>query len=200
VPDFSFGDNTMSWRINLIKNTVKINSKIALELYQSDAQIVSAWQDECTFPDLEGIISGENLVFNPDHMEHMDYIWEDEILNVLKRNRVEGDICFSSNDGDNKCKKWGYRFDGQGGMKNLKGKEIFEEKVKSPKKNTKMKAERQTKSVHPLADVRFVIDNEGFDYAFRNYSDFPEIKDKKFHVLRKAYVLAAEALANYVGE
>jgi hypothetical protein len=49
--------------------------------------------------------------------------------------------------------------------------------------------------------VRAVIDNEGFDYAFRNYTDFVDkVKDEKFHVLRLAYVKAAAELAKYVGD
>ena len=44
-----------------------------------------------------------------------------------------------------------------------------------------------------------VVDNEGFDYAFRNYSDFKEVTDEKFQDLRKAYVDAANALSTYVG-
>lgn len=50
-----------------------------------------------------------------------------------------------------------------------------------------------------MSYVRATVDNEGFDYAFRNYSDFEEIKDEKFHELRKAYVVAAKALAEYTG-
>jgi len=42
------------------------------------------------------------------------------------------------------------------------------------------------------------IDNEGFDYCFRHYSSFPEIKDKKFHELRKAYIAASEALEKHL--
>lgn len=45
--------------------------------------------------------------------------------------------------------------------------------------------------------VSGIVDNEGFDYAFTRYSDFSEIKDKKFHELRKAYCDAQEALAKY---
>ena len=48
--------------------------------------------------------------------------------------------------------------------------------------------------------VQNCIDNEGFDYAFRHYSSFEEVKDREFHKLRKAYVKAAAALAEYVGE
>ncbi len=47
--------------------------------------------------------------------------------------------------------------------------------------------------------VKDTIDNEGFDYAFVDYSDFSEIEDEKFHSLRKAYVKAAEELREYVG-
>lgn len=42
------------------------------------------------------------------------------------------------------------------------------------------------------------VDQEGFDYSFRGYSSFDEIKDAKFHQLRKAYVEAANALEEYV--
>ena len=43
------------------------------------------------------------------------------------------------------------------------------------------------------------VENEGFDYAFRHYSHFPEIKDEEFHKLRAAYVQAAKDLADYIG-
>jgi len=39
---------------------------------------------------------------------------------------------------------------------------------------------------------------DGFDYAFRNYSDFSEVKDTRFHELREAYIKAAQELAAYV--
>jgi hypothetical protein len=42
------------------------------------------------------------------------------------------------------------------------------------------------------------IENEGFDYCFRNYSAFKEVKDKKFHDLRKAYLKAAETFEKYL--
>jgi len=47
--------------------------------------------------------------------------------------------------------------------------------------------------------VRDTIENEGFDYAFRHYSDYEEIKDEKFHELRKAYEQAAKELEDYIG-
>lgn len=44
------------------------------------------------------------------------------------------------------------------------------------------------------------MDAEGFDYCFRGYSDWKEIKDKEFHQLRKAYVEVAQALEEYIGK
>jgi hypothetical protein len=49
-----------------------------------------------------------------------------------------------------------------------------------------------------LGDVTAVVENEGFDYAFRFYSSFKEVKDVEFHLLRQAYVKAANALAEYL--
>lgn len=43
-----------------------------------------------------------------------------------------------------------------------------------------------------------VIDQEGFDYAFRDYSDFGSVEDATFQTLRKAYVDAADALESYI--
>jgi len=46
--------------------------------------------------------------------------------------------------------------------------------------------------------VQSVVENEGFDYAFRSYTSFEnEVNDKVFHILREAYVSAAKALADY---
>jgi hypothetical protein len=39
---------------------------------------------------------------------------------------------------------------------------------------------------------------EGFDYCFRHYSSFKEIKDEKFHELRISYLLAAKELEQYI--
>jgi len=109
----------MGWHINLERNTVKITSQVALALYDCGADVCSAWKDECDLPELGGIIYDGKLVFSPDHMEHMDYLWQPEVLDVLKRFKVRGDVCFSSSEGDNRGRRWGYRFDGEGGMVRL---------------------------------------------------------------------------------
>jgi hypothetical protein len=43
------------------------------------------------------------------------------------------------------------------------------------------------------------VESEGFDYAFRHYSNYEDIKDPKFHELRKAYLKAVEDLIKYLG-
>lgn len=43
------------------------------------------------------------------------------------------------------------------------------------------------------------IDSEGFAYTFVDYSSFSEIKDEKFHSLRKAFLKAYKELESYVG-
>lgn len=48
-------------------------------------------------------------------------------------------------------------------------------------------------------DVWARIDNEGFDYTFVHYSKFDEIKDKKFHKLREAYLTARKNFVDYLG-
>ena len=43
------------------------------------------------------------------------------------------------------------------------------------------------------------IDGEGFDYAMFHYSDWKEVKDKKFHNLRKQYINATREIKKYIG-
>lgn len=51
------------------------------------------------------------------------------------------------------------------------------------------------KTMQSVADA---IENEGFDYAFVNYSNFEEIEDEEFHRLRIAYKEARAELEAYV--
>lgn len=46
--------------------------------------------------------------------------------------------------------------------------------------------------------VRSKIEEEGFHYTFADYSDFKEIKDEKFHELRKAYLEAVNNMDHYL--
>ena len=49
-----------------------------------------------------------------------------------------------------------------------------------------------------LFEVSMTMEAEGFDYCFRSYSQWEEVRDAKFHKLRQAYLDAAEALESYV--
>jgi hypothetical protein len=46
--------------------------------------------------------------------------------------------------------------------------------------------------------INVAIDNEGFHYCFVNYSDFDDIEDEEFHILRKNYLEAAIKLEKYL--
>jgi hypothetical protein len=47
-------------------------------------------------------------------------------------------------------------------------------------------------------EVNQLAECEGFDYCFRYYTDFKDIKDDKFHQLRLAYIEAANNLERYI--
>ena len=47
--------------------------------------------------------------------------------------------------------------------------------------------------------VKEIIDQEGFDYAFADYTDFKEIEDLKFPELRLVFLKAREDLRKYIG-
>lgn len=48
-------------------------------------------------------------------------------------------------------------------------------------------------------EVMGIVDSEGFDYAFCDYSDFDTIEDVEFHEIRKKYVKYAEELKKIIG-
>lgn len=123
----------MGWHINLVKNTVTINKKIAEEIVKVGPQFLdlTGYYDlktyECTAkgnePDLIGQVIDEKnqLRFNSDHMEHMDFLeTEDEVVDILRKHKVKGDVVFCSHDGDNKGQAWCHRFDGNGGYELLR--------------------------------------------------------------------------------
>lgn len=106
------------WSIDLLKNTVEVSEACADEIYKGHGD---------TFYERSEVTYKGKLYFNPDHMEHMDYVGDKRIQRVLKKHKVSGDITFGSLDGDNAGQFWGYRFDGKGGMKRLVGEVVFKE-------------------------------------------------------------------------
>jgi len=47
-------------------------------------------------------------------------------------------------------------------------------------------------------NVNYRMVEEGFDYCFRSYSFFDEIKDADFHNLRLQYIEVANKLEKYI--
>jgi hypothetical protein len=102
------------WHIGLLENTVKIDKKIARELFEKCKDI--GWSR------LEYVTNGEYLYFNEDHCEHMDYMQSDvNLITILKNHKVKGRIAFGSVEGDNSGCFWGYQFDGKGGCQSVNG-------------------------------------------------------------------------------
>lgn len=113
----------MSWNISLVDNTVEITKKCAKELLAIGGN-GDPWYD---LDDLEFEEGRYELGFNDDHMEHMDYLsHREDILAVLLKHKVNGDITFTCSEGDWAGENWGYRFT-NGSMKKLVGKIIFVE-------------------------------------------------------------------------
>lgn len=127
------------WSISNLSNTVTFNKEQAVELSKTPEYLrVSGYHEYPEFETqaemfeefFEYDYSLENpqefsLLFNSDHMEHMDYVLK--VAEKLKEFKVEGDITFGSLNGDNSGSFWGYRFDGKGGIKKLKGSLSFKE-------------------------------------------------------------------------
>lgn len=113
----------MSRSIAVVENTVLVPNECRDELYEAYGNEI--WSSEEDVTDESG-----KLIFSVDNYEHMDYLngGYPMIIEILKRYEVEGDICFGSLEGDNAGEFWGYRFDGKGGMKKLRGRLVWDEK------------------------------------------------------------------------
>jgi hypothetical protein len=110
----------MGWSINLEKNTVVIPAEAAAEFnanedFEND-DITLCENDDGTF----------EFYFNDDHYEHMDYMERDDILEFALSHKLNGDVCFSSNQGDNRGQSWGYRFK-DGALTVLSGRKSWAE-------------------------------------------------------------------------
>jgi hypothetical protein len=123
----------MSWTIHNIDNTVKIVKACAKDLFKvgnaEGAGPCTIWYS------LDEVSYKGKLSFDPDHREHMDYIWYFEILEVLKKHKVNGDITFADLEGGYGSQRfWGYRFL-NGEMTRLTGKVVFEVDVSNNENN-----------------------------------------------------------------
>jgi len=58
--------------------------------------------------------------------------------------------------------------------------------------------EEKEKHLEYFEDVKYRMGAEGFHYCFEGYSHWNEIKDVKFHELRKLYLDTAKKIEEYV--
>jgi len=100
----------MSWTIHLLKNTVRVTKKCSKELFKANLKnLCEYWYDADSVATDEGILN-----FDPDHAEHMDYLADSRITDILVKHKVEGDICFADLEGFETPAFWGYHFDEKG--------------------------------------------------------------------------------------
>jgi hypothetical protein len=100
----------MGWQITCLENTLKISEECAIELHTQGLH--ERYWDGKDDPDyLREVVDEEGLiVFNCDHMEHQDFLWDEEVQAILKRHKASGRVLWTSADGDNCGSNWGYEF------------------------------------------------------------------------------------------
>ena len=49
-----------------------------------------------------------------------------------------------------------------------------------------------------MEDINEIIESEGFDYIFVNYSNFEEVDNDEFHELREGYLNARRRLKTFM--
>jgi hypothetical protein len=96
----------MGWSIGILKNTLEVTETIM-------ARVIEVADDLGGYEPRDLVYKG-NICFIEDHMEHMDYLGDPNVLKVLKEEKVRGEVVFASMEGDNSGDWWRYAFDGEG--------------------------------------------------------------------------------------
>jgi len=117
----------MGWSIECLENTLKISRECAEELYFNGLHEYY-WPEDDEDDRLEQVYDEETglIEFNPDHMEHQDFLFRDDVQAILKKHKVNGEVLWTSADGDNCGENWGYRFK-DGECTRLKGTVLWVE-------------------------------------------------------------------------
>jgi len=116
------------WSIALLENTIRITEECAKDLFKNAQEYEDEiwWSvEDVAYHAVDEDGHAGQLCFNPDHHEHMDYLWNEKVQEILKEHKVEGRVCFADVEGDSFGSFWGYQFDGQGNLENLKGKVVW---------------------------------------------------------------------------
>ena len=116
----------MSWNVEIIRNTWEVPKDEAFR-----AELVRLWVAHTGYDEGEYDLFNKDgtLYFNPDDMEHIDYLEDSGMFDWIRENYdgiQVGDICFGDIESVKGGKFWGYRI---GGGKNqshkLKGKLVW---------------------------------------------------------------------------
>ncbi len=108
----------MSWNITKTVDTVTI----AADKIESTNEALLEMDYSGLFEGYGPVDSRGKLYFEPDHMEHMDWLTNnEELCTVIAATGVRGDICFGALEGDNKGTFWGIRFNGDYTYYKLRG-------------------------------------------------------------------------------
>ena len=105
----------MSWRVEVLKNNIKISDECAEELWNyNEKEELNLWNEE-------EVVDNGFLYFDPELEAWIDYLSDyKEIIEILKKHNSEGKVYFGSLDVPEGC-FWGHDFDRKGGYKRLKG-------------------------------------------------------------------------------
>lgn len=102
----------MSWSVTLLKNTLKIPKSIT---FREDLMGVINDFSDMGFEELRDFIDdNDNLIFNPDEYEYMDYLTP-EVISFMQKHMPpdgRGEIHFGALEGDDAPQFWGYEFTG----------------------------------------------------------------------------------------
>lgn len=103
----------MSWTVHVIDNTITVDesAQVSLEALPVHGDM---------FADGYGGVSRGKLLFDDDAMEHIDYLCNPEIRDVLIAHGASGRVTFGALEGDNSGSFWGYEFS-PGNCQLLKG-------------------------------------------------------------------------------
>lgn len=102
--------------IQVFANTVNITSKCAEALYKAQEYEYELWIE----PD--EVAKDNELIFEPRYGAPLDWLAsKDHLIAVLRKHRAKGDINFIELNDYTIVGIWGYRFDGKGGVKKMKG-------------------------------------------------------------------------------
>jgi hypothetical protein len=95
----------MSWTVNLLENNLRITRACAKELFS-----LLGLAGEGIFYELEEMYREGELQFSEEHMEHIDYLRTEGVIEILKKYHADGRVLFGQLQGDGGAKFWGHEF------------------------------------------------------------------------------------------